>query len=674
MLKKLLLRNAKRQYKEYILYFVTLSCTISFIYAFNTLLFSDSIKMLSSMEILPYMLIATSLLIVFIMGWIISYMTRYMLKKRSMEFSIYILSGIPNRTISMLIFRENLIIGLISLFFGIPIGILLSQGIELIILHMFGLGYDLHITFSISAIALTLLYFMLMFLYSLIKNKKWIYKLKLNDLIYADLQNENIPLLGNAKTIGIFFLSLLFGIIGILIMYIQPIRKGFDVLIGTILLVLSLYSFLASIPTFLIVCLGKNTTWKYQKIRLIPFRAFTAKAQSLSQTIGILSVLFMLSISLMGTSILINIAANKNVELCPFDITILHNKELQDFSKYDALFCKESLIDTSYSYAIYTDTKKEFLTIRNHTIEEMGRFSYSAFAEFQYDTYIRQNDYAKLRKMLGYEPVMMNPFSCYIHCVPALENNFKIYIETEKFLKTRYPFDINGIFTEPFYQAAGYGNGLDYIIIVPDNAVDEMTILYSLYVAISKSALDSSKLQKILETYHELIILDRSIGKTALDSDYRTVLIYDNVDYLSGKGIEKGSISHLYALSVCLFYFALILEITGTAILATQILSDREKKRKQDSIFLQLGMTKQLVQHLNNKQLLLIFLIPILPAIIVAGCFIYICAVKIDQSAFELPVFSNHLWIVQSYGISLIFFLMLYGIYYIAAQFSYKQK
>ena len=94
MLNKLSFRNAKRQFKEYILYFVTLACTVSIMYAFNTLIFSDVVKELSSLEILPYMITAASLLIVIIMGWSISYMTCYMLRKRSREFSIYMLSGI----------------------------------------------------------------------------------------------------------------------------------------------------------------------------------------------------------------------------------------------------------------------------------------------------------------------------------------------------------------------------------------------------------------------------------------------------------------------------------------------------------------------------------------------------------------------------------------------------
>ena len=124
MLKELSIRNAKRQSKDYLLYFITLACTVSFMYAFNSLIFSDIVKAFPSIGVLPYMIIVASLLIVLIMGWIVGYMTKYILKKRSRELSIYMISGIPNRSICRLIFYENALIGIFAFVIGLPVGIL----------------------------------------------------------------------------------------------------------------------------------------------------------------------------------------------------------------------------------------------------------------------------------------------------------------------------------------------------------------------------------------------------------------------------------------------------------------------------------------------------------------------------------------------------------------------
>lgn len=110
MLGKLVLRNAKRQMGDYVLYFITVSCAVACMYAYNALIFSEQVRRLPRLEILPLMVIATSLLIILVLGWLVSYMTGYMLRKRSRELSIYMVSGLSNRTIAGLFLYENLII------------------------------------------------------------------------------------------------------------------------------------------------------------------------------------------------------------------------------------------------------------------------------------------------------------------------------------------------------------------------------------------------------------------------------------------------------------------------------------------------------------------------------------------------------------------------------------
>lgn len=61
-------------------------------------------------------------------------------------------------------------------------------------------------------------------------------------------------------------------------------------------------------------------------------RQFTAKIHSTSIVMGVLSVLFMLSLTFMDVGSAVYTIANKNVEQSVFDIMILHRAELQDVS------------------------------------------------------------------------------------------------------------------------------------------------------------------------------------------------------------------------------------------------------------------------------------------------------------------------------------------------------
>ena len=73
---------------------------------YNALDFSEQGQRLPRLEILPLMVIATSLLIILVLGWLVSYMTGYMLRKRSRELSIYMVSGLSNRTIAGLFYMK----------------------------------------------------------------------------------------------------------------------------------------------------------------------------------------------------------------------------------------------------------------------------------------------------------------------------------------------------------------------------------------------------------------------------------------------------------------------------------------------------------------------------------------------------------------------------------------
>ena len=74
--------------------------------------------------------------------------------------SIYMISGIPNRSICRLIFYENTLIGIFAFVIGLPVGILFSQLLEAVLSSMFGVMYVLKWNFSFKATALTCLYFL----------------------------------------------------------------------------------------------------------------------------------------------------------------------------------------------------------------------------------------------------------------------------------------------------------------------------------------------------------------------------------------------------------------------------------------------------------------------------------------------------------------------------------
>lgn len=122
MLGKLSLRNAKRQARDYIIYFITVVISVSLMFAFNLIASSGDIRELSSyMEDFSTAIQAISFIIVLVMAWIINYTMKFMLEKRSKEFGTYEILGIEKKSISNMFTLENLIIGLIAFFIGLGV-------------------------------------------------------------------------------------------------------------------------------------------------------------------------------------------------------------------------------------------------------------------------------------------------------------------------------------------------------------------------------------------------------------------------------------------------------------------------------------------------------------------------------------------------------------------------
>ena len=88
MLNKLALRNVKRSMRDYLVYLITMIAVAAMMFAFNSLIFSKDIQeMCSEAMVLGAMLGMATFFIVLIVAWLINYMARFMLEKRSREFA-----------------------------------------------------------------------------------------------------------------------------------------------------------------------------------------------------------------------------------------------------------------------------------------------------------------------------------------------------------------------------------------------------------------------------------------------------------------------------------------------------------------------------------------------------------------------------------------------------------
>ena len=108
MFGKLALRNVRRSARDYLVYVLTMTFVVSLMFAFNSIIFSKDLqKMYEMAAIMAAMIGIATFFIVLIVAWLINYMVRFMLEKRSREFGIYLLIGMNKKEVSGLYMKEK---------------------------------------------------------------------------------------------------------------------------------------------------------------------------------------------------------------------------------------------------------------------------------------------------------------------------------------------------------------------------------------------------------------------------------------------------------------------------------------------------------------------------------------------------------------------------------------
>ena len=198
MLCKLSVKNIAKSIKDYAIYFFTLMLGVSIFYVFNSIGSQTAMMDLSKstyeiIRLMTNILSAVSVFVSFILGFLIIYASRFLMKRRNKEFAIYLTLGMSKRKISLILFIETLLIGFLSLGVGLLLGVILSQLMSVLVASMFEVNLTkFKFVFSSSAFIKTIIYFGIIYLIVMLFNTIIINKCKLLDLITSSYNSAFI--------------------------------------------------------------------------------------------------------------------------------------------------------------------------------------------------------------------------------------------------------------------------------------------------------------------------------------------------------------------------------------------------------------------------------------------------------------------------------------------------
>ena len=334
MLNKLAFRNAKRSLKDYLIYIITMTIIAAMMFAFDSMIFSKEVRnMCSEAGIMAAMLGIATFFIVLIVAWLINYMAKFMLEKRSKEFGTYLLLGMKRKEISHLYMKENLIMGTIGFMIGSVVGMFLQQIIMTIFYSVFNIEYKVKIDVQGLSVLMTVCCYFGCYLIALFRNKRKFKKMNISELMKMDKENEKIKQGSPVLSQWLFF-----GSFAYIILFFIKLFEGRYTVSGVILmsmgLIISIYMIYFGIAGYIARCVQKGSRRVYKNNNLFIYRQLSSKLSTMRFTMGSLTIL--LTCAILGGTIAMMFAKYQDTELkniMPFDVLIYSNNVNEDFKE-----------------------------------------------------------------------------------------------------------------------------------------------------------------------------------------------------------------------------------------------------------------------------------------------------------------------------------------------------
>lgn len=679
MLFKLSIKNITKSIKDYAIYFFTLVLGVAIFYVFNaidsqTVMLNVSSSTSEIIRLMTTILGGVSVFVSFILGFLIIYASRFLIKRRNKEFGIYLTLGMSKRKISLILFFETLIIGVISLGVGLALGIVLSQLMSILVANMFEADLTkFQFTFSSSAALKTLLYFSIMYLIVMIFNTIIVNKCKLIDLLHGNKKSEKVKLKNPIICTIVFIIAVIalsyayylvtdgFGtsplmntISGILI----PIALG---CVSTFLIFWSLSGLILKIVMHL-------KKYYYKGLNSFTIRQISSKINTTVFSMTIICLMLFFTICIFSSALSIKNSLSGNLkDLAPVDIQFsklqqLSDEEEESFSKEIIEDYNTTVKDTLQRLDVYKYLK-DVVDINTYRVEEITlkdsfgdqieqiRKDYPLLAYNVREDLVKLSDYNRLAKLYNKKELTLKDNEYVIIA------NYKMMADIRNIaLKNNTKLTINGKDYYPKYQECQDGiielSGSATntgVIILPDNALEGIhpykNVLAANYQADTKE--EKENVEDIVST-----TINNHFNKD-------TLVTYNTKIDIYASSIGLGAMVTFVGL-----YLGIIFLISSAAILALKELSESTDNKERFNMLRKIGTDEKMINKALFNQIAVFFLFPLLLAII--------------HSIFGIE-FANYILktmgtesLLSSIILTAVFLVVIYGGYFLVTYYCSK--
>ncbi len=659
MLFKLSLKNISKSIKDYAIYFFTLILGVAIFYVFNAIDDQSVMMKVSSttaeiIKLMTNVLSGVSVFVSIILAFLIVYASRFLIKRRNKEFGVYLTLGMSKKKISLILFIETLIIGIVSLAVGLGIGFLLSQLMSILVANMFEADLTrFQFVFSTNACIKTLIYFGIMYFVVMIFNTINISKCKLIDLMHSNKKSEKIKLKNPLFCTIVFIISCIalgfayYQVTG----GIEKMTNANSIFVPIGVGAISTFFVFWSLSGLLLKIFISMKNTYYKGLNSFTLRQFSSKINTMTFSMTIICLMLFITICVLSSALSMKNSLNKNVvEFSPRDIEISKpanvDLEVNDFTdkqienyklSFEEIFTKNGFDFKKFKNIVYFSLYADDYVTLKSTLGTYYKTAKKNYPFLRYDDYIvlmKNSDYNNLANNFNLEKINLNSdqyavVGNYKEMIDikneALKRNTEIIVNQRIYLP-KYKKAING-----FYEMGSQQSEIGFIVL-PDDALNENQKISNKMVADYNGNQDD--IEKDVTSF--------------LNNTSKYIITFNTKKDIRYASVGLGAIVTFLGL-----YLGIIFLISCAAILALKELSESSDNVEKFVVLRKIGVDEQELNKALFKQIGIFFMFPLILAIIHSIFGVMFCnnILKTMGVSFNLKsVIITSLFIIFIYG------------------------
>lgn len=662
---KLSSRNVKRSLRDYTIYFLTLTFAVAIFYVFNSISSQQAMLDLSEMQlnfldILSKFISVVSIFVSFILGFLIIYANKFIIRKRKKEFGLYMSLGMSRRKISFTLFCETLLIGAMALVTGLLFGVVVSQGLAAVTAKLFVADLsEYKFVFSSEAMIKTIIYFGIMFLLVIIFNSFAISKYKLIDLINASKKNQELKVKNIYVSLIIFLLSVIslgaaYHLIMVNRLAVIDTRFNASIILG----IIGTFLFFMSLSGFALKLVQAKKNFYLKNLNMFILRQLNGKVNTTFVSMSLICLMLFFTICILSTGLSIKDALQKEMDLStPYDATIAYKLPISENRTLTKMLKEKGLDLNNYGkeHIEYLEYKTEviFKTLIKDTTDKSIQSKYNTLIDFEVPV-IRISDFNRLMKMQGEKEIKLKDDQ-----ILFLSNFNVVQQSLNEYIRNNNCININGMNFNMSSDTIIYktietlpmcNNTLTFIL--PDYAVKGLTAQRSI-INLNYNG-DKNEVEKAFEN-KSIELMDNMKKNGGYDFNLRLATKVECFDTNNGL-----STTILYIG----IYIGLVFLIASAAVLALQQLSEATENINRYETLKKIGVDKRMRNKSIFLQVLIYFMMPLSLAIVHS-----IVGINVANEVVTIFGGAN---IIGSSILTASMICLIYGGYFFATYLGYK--